>query len=179
MCLYSTVDVTVHTSYILVTLCSKNSVFCVCVIFARFNLDNVLLLQWNSCGKRLCRSPFSDVGKLVLGERTSSSHVSPLQRCDNSVSLNTTYRREQSFLLTEDYFLFVPEYSKNPQVRTCFLRTCWVKIGQLGPLFHWVRTYLASYVKQVLILKKILYTWANKISQHSESSLEVPYHLFI
>ena len=136
MCLYSTVDVTVHTSYILVTLCSKNSVFCVCVIFARFNLDNVSLLQWNSCGERLCRSPFSNVGKLVLGERTSSSHVSPLQRCDNSVSLNTTYRREQSFLLTEDYFLFVPEYSKNPRERTC-----WVNIGQLGPLF--VRTCLA------------------------------------
>ena len=129
MCLYSTVDVTVHTSYILATLCSKNSVFCVCVIFARFNLDNVSLLQWNSCGKRLCRSPFSNVGKLVLGERTSSSHVSPLQRCDNSVSLNTTYRREQSFL-------FAPEYSKNPRERTC-----WVKIGQLGPLY--VRTCLA------------------------------------
>ena len=143
MCLYSTVDVTVHTSYILVTLCSKNSVFCVCVIFAQFNLDNVSLLQWNSCGKRLRRSPLSNVGKLVLGERTSSSHVSPLQRCDNSVSLNTTYRREQSFLLTEDYFLFAPEYSKNAQVRTCFLRTCWVKIGQLGPLYHSVRTYFA------------------------------------
>ena len=113
---------------------SKNYGF----VFMCFN--TVLLLQRDSCGKRLRRSSVSNVGKLVLGEGTPSSHVSPLQRCDNSVSLSTTYRREQNFLLTEDYFLFAPKYSKNPQVRTCFLRTCWVKIGQLGPLYHSVRT---------------------------------------
>lgn len=39
------------------------------------------LLQWHSCRKRLCWSSVSDAGELVLGKRTSSSHVSSLQRC--------------------------------------------------------------------------------------------------
>ena len=55
---------------------------------------------------------------------------------------------------------------KNPQVRTWFLRNNHAKICQLGPLKFEIGTYFPKWIK------KNLHTWADQISQHSESSLE-------
>ena len=68
---------------------------------------------------------------------------------------------------------------KTQQLRTYILKTCYAKISQLSlykNLFS-LRFETGSYFLK-LIYEKILYTWAKKISQHSESSLEtkVPHH---